>query len=243
MQGTASPQTQPVLPPHTQLLAGTAFPQTKPPQTQPLPLQAIPEKDLDDEDYEDFDSRAAVGEQSFEEETAQAEEAGSEAEEIAFKLKVAAIARKEDKQIRYGKKPYHRFRSAVGGGGTAVGGGGAAALLDMVHNYALQVGAGIEFTLDSVCAIDESGRRFVAVQNNLAQGSKFELLEREQEAFRDSSQGGWCLFDELPDTDFLSGTPMSEDIFTSRWQRDYKDVFKHLLKNTRGNWLSCRVGG
>ena len=84
-----------------------------------------------------------------------------------------------------------------------------------------------------MCAIDESGHRFVAVQNNLAQGSKFELLEREQEAFRDSSQGGWCLFDELPDTDFLSGTPMSEDIFTSRWQRDYKDVFKHLLK-TRG---------
>ena len=129
-----------------------------------------------------------LGEQSFEEETAQAEEAGSEAEEIALKLNVAAIARKEDKQIRYGKKPYHRFRSAVGGGGTAAGGGGAAALL--VHNYALQVGAGIEFTLDSLCGIDESGRRFVAVQNNLVQGSKFDLLERKQEAFRASSQGG-----------------------------------------------------
>ena len=94
----------------------------------------------------------------------------------------------------------------------------------LVHNYALQVGAGVEFTLDSLCGIDESGHRFVAVQNNLALVSKFDLLERKQEAFRASSQGGWRLFDELPDTDFLSGTPMSEDIFTSRWQRDYKDV-------------------
>ena len=153
-------------------------------------MRTIDEEDLGDEDYEDLDSRAAVGEQSFEEETAQAEEAGSEAEEIAFKLKVAAVARKKDKQIRYGKKPYHRFRSAVGGGGTAVGGGGAAALLDMVHNYALQVGAGIEFTVDSLCGIGESGRRFVAAQNNLVQGSKFDLLERKQEAFRASSQGG-----------------------------------------------------
>ena len=170
-----------------------------PPQTQPLAGDArgddSDDNDLescDDNDYEGLDSRAAVGEQSFEEETAQAERQhqgeDSEAEEIAFKLKVAAIARKEDKQIRYGKKPYHRFRSAVGGGGTAVGGGGAAALL--VHNYALQVGAGIEFTLDSLCAIDESGHRFVAVQNNLVQGSKFDLLERKQEAFRASSQGG-----------------------------------------------------
>ena len=141
-----------------------------------------------DEDSE-VEERAPGDEDSEAEECIPGDD-DSEAEERAFKLKVAAVARKKDKQIRYGKKPYHRFRSAVGGGGTAVGGGGAAALLDMVHNYALQVGAGIEFTVDSLCGIGESGRRFVAAQNNLVQGSKFDLLERKQEAFRASSQGG-----------------------------------------------------
>ena len=107
LAGTASPQTQPVPPPPTQPLAGTAFPQTQPRQTQPLVLQAPPQTqplagdargdDSDDNDYEGLDSRAAVGEQSFEEETAQAERQhqgeDSEAEEIAFKLKVTAVVR------------------------------------------------------------------------------------------------------------------------------------------------------
>ena len=107
LAGTASPQTQPVPPPPTQPLAGTAFPQTQPRQTQPLALQAPPQTqplagdasgdDSDDNDYEGLDSRAAVGEQSFEEETAQAERQhqgeDSEAEEFAFKLNVAAVVR------------------------------------------------------------------------------------------------------------------------------------------------------
>ena len=134
------------------LLAGTAFPQTKPPQTQPLPFQAAPqsredacvrkigidEEDLDDEDYEDLDSRAAVGEQSVEEETAQAERQhqgeDSEAEEMAFKLKVAAVVRVGAKTIRFARAPHPRFRPAVGGGG-------AAAMLDMhVHTNAFRMG-------------------------------------------------------------------------------------------------------
>ena len=106
-------------PPPTQPLAGTAFAQTQPRQTEPLVLQAAPLQtqplagdahgdDSDDNDYEGLDSRAAVGEQSFEEETAQAEEAGSEAEEIAFKLKVAAVVRVHGRAKRYGKEPYQK---------------------------------------------------------------------------------------------------------------------------------------
>ena len=124
----------------------TAFPQTQPPQTQPLVLQAPPQTqplagdargdDSDDNDYEDLDSRAAVGEQSFEEETAQAERQhqseDSEAEEIAFKLKVSAVVRVAAKAKRFAMAPHHRFRPAVGG---------AAAMLDQrVHKYALQKG-------------------------------------------------------------------------------------------------------
>ena len=85
---------------------------------------------MDDEDYEDFDSRAAVGEQSFEEETAQAEEAGSEAEEIAFKLKVAAVVRVAAKANRFATVSNHRLRPAAGGGGVA------AKLGMQVHSYA-----------------------------------------------------------------------------------------------------------
>ena len=81
-----------------------------------------------------MDSRAAVGEQSFEEETAQAERQhqgeDSEAEEFAFKQKVAAVVRVAAKAKRFAMTPHQRFRPAVGGGG-------AAAELDMeVHQFA-----------------------------------------------------------------------------------------------------------
>ena len=119
-------------PPQTQPLAGTAFPQTQPPQTQGEDSEA------EEEDYEGLDSRAAVGEQSFEEETAQAERQhqgeDSEAEEIALKLEVAAVVRVAARTNRFAMAPHQRFRPAVGGGG-------AAATLDMqVHNYALKMG-------------------------------------------------------------------------------------------------------
>ena len=111
-----------------------------PPQTQPLAAD-----DNEDNDYEGLETRAAVGEQIIEEETPPEEMAqekrqpeeepeGSEAEERAFKLKVAAVVRKTAKQKRFASKPHPRFRPAVGGGG-------AAAALDMqVHKYALQMG-------------------------------------------------------------------------------------------------------
>ena len=57
-----------------------------------------------------------------------------------------------------------------------------------------------------------------------------------------SSQGRWRLLDDLPDTDG-TGISMSEEIFTKRWDSDHWMVVKHLLKNTRGNWLSWMVSG
>ena len=154
LAGTASPQTQPVPPPPTQPLAGTAFPQTQPRQTQPLVLQAPPQTqplagdargdDSDDNDYEGLDSRAAVGEQSVEEETAQAEHwhrgEDSEAEERAFKLKVASVVRVAARTKRYATFPHERF--------PAVGRGGAAAELDVhVHKFACKRAEGVKFTL------------------------------------------------------------------------------------------------
>ena len=155
-------------PPQTQPLAGTAFPQTQPRQTQPLVLQAPPQTqplagdargvDSDDNYYEGLDSRAAVGEQSFEEETAQAERQhqgeDSEAEEMAFKLKVAAVVRVAAKANRFAMAPHQRFRPAVGGGG-------AAAELDTnLHKYASRKAEGVVFRLTSLSETDDQGRCF-----------------------------------------------------------------------------------
>ena len=193
-----------------------------PPQTQPLA-----EDDSDDNDYEGLDSRAAVGEQSFEDETAHAEHQGedSEAEEIAFKLKVTAVVRVAAKAKRFAMAPYQRFRRAVG----------AAATLDMrVHKYALHMGEGVEFTLTSLSEKNDQGRWFVPAQNFDATTRRYDLLERQPEAIVPSWQGGWCLVDELPDTDELSGIPMSDNNFASRWQGDVSVVLKHLLKKHEG---------
>ena len=186
-------------PPQTQPLAGTAFPQTQPRQTPLLALQAPRQTqplagdargdDSDDNDYEGLDSRAAVGEQSFEEETAQAERQhqgeGSEAEEIAFKQTVAAVVRVAAKANRFAMAPHQRFRPAVGGGG-------APAELDMhVHMYACRMGEGVEFTLTSLSETDVQGRWFVPAQNFGAITRRYDVLERQREAIVPSWAGGW----------------------------------------------------
>ena len=43
------------------------------------------------------------------------------------------------------------------------------------------------------------------------------------------------MVDELPDTDELSGIPMTEEVFGSRWHRDHKLVVTHLLKKHEGD--------
>ena len=92
---------------------------------------------------------------------------------------------------------------------------------------------GVEFTLTSSTEKNEDGRWFVPAQNFDAVTRRYDILERHWGATVPSWEGGWCLVDELPDTDELSGIPMSDYNFASRWQRDHELVLKHLLK-TRG---------
>ena len=112
-----------------------------------------------------------------------------------------------------------------------------------VHRYACQMAAGVEFTLTSLSEKNGQGRWFVPAQNFDAITHKYDMMERQPEAIVPSWQGGWRLVDKLPDTDELSGIPMSEDTCARRWKRDRVMVLKHLLNNTAGNWLSWRVRG
>ena len=74
------------------------------------------------------------------------------------------------------------------------------------------------------------GRRFVAAQNFDAQTHRHYILENVRAA-----EGGWHLADALPDTDQLSGMPMTEDTFaTSRWQQNASLVLKHVMKAHEG---------
>ena len=235
LAGTASPQTQPVPPPPTQPLASTAFPQTQPRQTQPsLVLQAPPpDDDTDDNDYEGLDSRAAVGEQSFEEETAQAErqhqgdlqgedsDRDSEAEERAFKAKVAAGSScQEDARAKKVCNCPTSQRPAVV---PAVG--GDVAVLDWdVHQSAKaakDMGRCHSFLTPAPAvggdvADDDDEHWFVAAQNFDAQTRKHDIISDimdNKEATTPSAQGdrvsGWCLVDELPDPDWPSRTGTS----------------------------------
>ena len=234
-------------PPQTQPLAGTAFPQTQPPQiqTQSLVLQAPPQlpwgdlgddddddekdnEDLDDlgddddddeKDYEDLDERAVLGEESFAEEEAQAAERqhqddDTEAEEREFMRKVAAVGRVHETHKRYGVASAlnPRCRQAVGGGAEQLG--------SEVHNCAIQFGEGVEFTLASL----REGCSFVAIQN-------YNAITRRHEVMKHNCQD-WPLLNDLPDTDG-TGTSMSDETFTSRWQCNRLWALKHLMK-TRG---------
>ena len=227
-------------------MAGTASPQTQPPQIQPLLLQApaqLPQllagDDNDDYDYEGLDTRAAVGEESFQEERAQEERrhqaedaADSEFEERAFMLKVAAVVRKTPRQKRFAIVPHPRFRpAAVGGGGVAL------RCVDMhVHQSAKERGRGVVFTLTSLSeqevGFDGKSRWFVSAQNFNAVTHRYDIM-KQIEGATNIPPNGWCLIDELPDTDELSGIPMAEETFGSRWHRNHSLVVKHLLK-TRG---------
>ena len=103
-----------------------------------------------------------------------------------------------------------------------------------VHKYALRMGEGVRFTLTSLSEPNHKGKSFVAAQNFDAVTRRYDILERHPEAKVPSRDGGWCLVDELPDTDVLSGIPMSDAIFASRWQQDPSLVLKHLLKKHEG---------
>ena len=76
--------------------------------------------------------------------------------------------------------------------------------------------------------------------NLLAVTRKFDFLERQPRALCHSSDGGWKLIDELPDTDQLSGAIVDSASFASRWQRNPSEVLKHLLKKHEGELVELQ---
>ena len=117
-----------------------------------LPLMQVQEKEQEDEgkdetDHEGLDVRPCLGEQDphvleqqmqqLEDLARSGEEWGSEAEELAFKIKVSAVQREKPPASRMFLVPKPRFKSAVGGAGgqqgPAVGGqdGGVDVSMDM----------------------------------------------------------------------------------------------------------------
>ena len=147
----------------------------------------------------------------------------SEAEEMAFKLKVAAVIRRFPKAKRFALTPYPRFRLP------AVGGGAIGCMDVQLHMYAVGHGAGVPFTFNSLRAVDENGRWFVPRTQHAAITRRLDITDREPRAPLHSWQGGWRLIDELPDTDQLSGVVMDSATFASRWRQDPKEVLKHLF--------------
>ena len=146
-------------------------------------------------------------------------------------LKVAAVVRVAARTKRFAMAPHQRFNRP------AVGGGGAAAELDMqVHRYACRMAEGVEFTLTSLAEQNEDGRWFVPAQTFASITCRIDLLERLPKATVPSCKGGWRLVDELPDTDKLSGIPMTDYTLTSdpRWQGDHKNGLEALAQKTRG---------
>ena len=206
-------------------------------QTQPL----AGADDEDDHEWEDLDNRAVIGEGGADEERETAERfqdaTVSEAEDMAFKLKVAAVVRKSPKARRFAITPHSRFRpppAAGGGTAPAVGGGAAVCCIDInLHMHALRLGEGVRFTLESLRNKDENGRWFVAAMAFAAVTRRYEIVE-EPRALCHSWHGGWKLIDELPDTDQLSGAIMDSATFASRWQQSPALVLKHLLKKHEG---------
>ena len=64
--------------------------------------------------------------------------------------------------------------------------------------------------------------------------SKYYMLEKEPNALQHSQGDGWCLIDELPDTDQLSGVVMGPATFAGRWQQHPAEVMTHVINNHTG---------
>ena len=118
-------------------------------QTQPL---AGAEDDDDERDWEGLDERAVMGEGCYDEERKTAERCHdatfSEGEEIAFKLKVAEVVRKNPKARRIAVIPH------------------PSAFVDLsLHKCALRHGVGVEFSLETLRHKDGNDRWFVPAMN------------------------------------------------------------------------------
>ena len=106
----------------------------------------------------------------------------------------------------------------------------------------MKFGEGVSFSLESLRRKDENGSWFVPAMNKLAIIYRYDILEREPDALKKSSEGGWRLIDELPDTDTRSGDIMSWATFAGRWKHNPSLVLKHLLKKHEGELVELQGG-
>ncbi len=209
------------------------------PGGQPLAAAALEEAEEEELDHVGVDTRPTVGQgtQATEHPEQFAATDDSEAEERAFKRRVASIRRVHPAHKRFSVLPRGRFASLipVGGGPLAVG-SEATIHIDMaLHRKAVR--CGIPFGMNELTSEDENGRRFVASINHVAITRRFELLERI------SQEGGrWRLTDELPDTDVETGAVMDPAVFASRWQQDPQKVLLHLVKKHEGELVELEGG-
>ena len=104
--------------------------------------------------------------------------------------------------------------------------------MEVHHLFALREAEGVEFSLKELSATDDNGRWFVPAQNRQAITRKYGILQRKPVV--PSWKQGWPLVGQLPGTDTLSGIPLSDSDFASRWQEDPFKVLTHLMKKARG---------
>ena len=174
----ASPQMTPL-----ELLQLTASPQI------PNQFQPLAEVEDEDNDYAGLENRAAVGEQSDEEEMAQAgdlhqgKDSGmnSEDEERVFKAKVAAVVRQYKRTNRFhGDTPYYRFtrpEPAVGGPSNS-----------FLHSKVLAYSRAGEFELGSLTSARLDGKSFLTGWNNGAITCRKEIKKRYKQRFGKTSE-------------------------------------------------------
>ena len=211
----------------------------------------------EEQDHVGLEYRPVLGEQDPEEEqenSAKMKQAEEDRDwnllaEMQFKSRVAAVTRVTPKHQRMWLTPEPRFRkpkSAVGDHTSAVGdsmpGVGGTVSMDM-DLHAWVVPLGIPFDLERLSAkyappshaVNEAGKFFVGMAASMSITSR-KRLEEHPLALQGTAVGvgGWKLGDELPDTDELTGEPVSDWEFHQRWNKSAGLLMHHLIKKHEG---------
>ena len=198
---------------------------------------------LGEEDPEDEQENSAKMKQ------AQEDEDWNLLAELQFKSRVAAVTRVTPKHQRMWLTPAKRFsrrrKSAVGDGWSAVGDGwcpGVDGTISMdMDLHAWVVPLGKPFDLEALSAkyappdhaVNVAEKFFVGMATSFSISSR-KRLEEQPLALRGTAAGGWKLGDELPDTDKLTGEPISDWAFHQRWNQDARNLMHHLIKKHEG---------
>ena len=215
-------------------------------------FQPLVESACDEErDHVGLEYRTVLGEQDPEDEqknSAKMKQAAEDGDwellaEMQFKSRVAAVTRVTPKQQRMWLTPAPRFRkqkSAVGDG-CAPGVDGTLSMDMDLHARAVPLGRPFDLKALSAKfappshAVNVAEKFFTGMATSFAITSK-KRLEEQPLALQGTAVGvgGWKLGDELPDTDKLTGEPISYWDFRDRWNQDAKKLMHHLIKKHEG---------